>query len=343
MYTLKQSPEDFIVREVRDLKVLPEGEHAIYELKKKNYSTVQAVQRLATKLQKPLKDFGFAGNKDRKAVTAQYISIRNPPENIEKLHFKDINLTFKGFKKKRISLGDLDGNTFLIRVRNLSREEVRKAEGFTKNPLPIPNLFGPQRFGSYNYEVGKLLLKKQFKDAVSLIIKHQGEYENIVKRYVEKNKGDYVGSLQKIPRYIKSYFVNSFQAVLFNKMVYSLLKDGGIEENMILPLLGFGTDMEDLPKRVQGIVEQLLQEEQITLRDFIIPQFPELSLEGSSRKLFFTPEGFTIKEQEGETMLVQFTLEKSCYATTLLSFVFQDREDALHDSIKRLVRINVPQ
>lgn len=350
MYVIKHFPEDFVVEEVRELKTLPEGEHAIYEMKKKNYSTVQAIQRLAVKLKKPLKDFGFAGNKDRKAVTKQYISVWKAPDSLDNLRVENISLSFKGFKKKRISLGDLDGNAFTLTIRNLSDEEVGKAKEFAENPFSIPNLFGSQRFGFHNYEVGKLLLKKKFKEAVSLVVKYQGEYEKIVQKYADKHETDHIGALRKVPRYIKGYFISSFQALLFNKMVNILLQDkAGWKEDSELPLLGFGTDMDELQEKIKDVVHHLLKEEGITLRDFIIPQFPELSLEGSSRKLFLTPQQFTIKGieeddqfKEKKKMILSFTLEKSCYATTLLSFVFQDREDALHHTLKGLVRINTP-
>jgi len=349
MYTIKHTPEEFIVKEVRDLKVLPEGEHTVFEMTKKNHSTVQAIQRLARKLRKPLKDLGFAGNKDRRAITTQYISIRNAPSTMESLQLNDITFQFKGYKKRRISLGDLDGNAFLITVRNLEEGDLCQLNGFMEWEQVVPNFFGPQRFSTHNHKVGKFLLRKKFKEAVELTMKYEGEYECIMRKYFNKYPTDNIGALRKIPRYIKGYFISSYQSLLFNRTVYELLKqEKPLMENRDIPLLGFGTEVEELDSDLKQITTTILKEENITLRDFIIPQFPELSLEGSRRKLFFTPKDFTVKEVKDDEIflgkkkcLLSFTLDKSCYATTLLSFVFQDRKNALHHFVEGRIRINV--
>ena len=84
MYTLKKQPEDFNVREVMDLKLSPQGQYSYYLLKKRNYTTERAVQRVSEMLHIPRKIINFAGNKDKVAVTEQYISIN-----------KDIKKEFK--------------------------------------------------------------------------------------------------------------------------------------------------------------------------------------------------------------------------------------------------------
>ena len=77
MYKIKQLPEDFIVKEVSNVKVESDGQYAYYILKKINYTTIDALQVLSNKFKIQLKNFGFAGNKDRNAITEQKISILN--------------------------------------------------------------------------------------------------------------------------------------------------------------------------------------------------------------------------------------------------------------------------
>jgi len=336
MYIIKEKPEDFVVKERRELRIFREGEYAIFEMKKKNHSTVQAIQRIADKVKKPLKDFGFAGNKDRKAITTQYLSIWGGSKKYDNLNIHHITLKFLGYKKNKITLGDLDGNEFLIVVRDLDKTEVEKLNGFDKKN--IPRYFGPQRFSEHNHKVGKLLLQKNFKEAIEVILEHEREYAPVMVKYLEKNKNNFIGALKKMPKPIRSLFINSYQSYLFNKTIHRFLEKG--TENQDIPLLGFGTDIEDIEDQdLKKIIMDILKEEKIIIRDFIIPQLPELSLEGTTRKLFFRAEDFEIKEisddetHKGKKAVLSFFLEKSCYATVLLSFIFEDRKNILNDLV----------
>ncbi|MFH1505557.1 MAG: tRNA pseudouridine(13) synthase TruD, partial [archaeon] len=113
MYKIKQKPEDFIVDEVSDIELQERGDYIVFELKKTNYTTERAIQRICESLHIPRKKVGYAGSKDKMAVTSQYISLfKINKEKIERLKLKDIELTFKGYSDKPISLGDLKGNRF---------------------------------------------------------------------------------------------------------------------------------------------------------------------------------------------------------------------------------------
>src|SRR3989338_10267783 len=92
MYKLKQVPEDFIVKEVSTIKIEDNGKYSYFILKKKNYNTLNAIQAVANKLGINIKNIGFAGNKDKNAVTEQAISICNGNEGMEKIKLKDISL-----------------------------------------------------------------------------------------------------------------------------------------------------------------------------------------------------------------------------------------------------------
>ena len=69
MYKIKQLPEDFIVKEISHVNPQLNGQYAYFILKKTNLTTIDALQILSNKFKIPLKNFGFAGNKDKKAVT----------------------------------------------------------------------------------------------------------------------------------------------------------------------------------------------------------------------------------------------------------------------------------
>ena len=86
---IKENPEDFIVEEVINLEKNP-GEYLYIELKKKNWNTLTLINKLVRVLNIPRKFIGFAGSKDKKAITTQYISIfRAKKQDIEKIKIKE--------------------------------------------------------------------------------------------------------------------------------------------------------------------------------------------------------------------------------------------------------------
>ena len=95
-------------------------------MKKTNYTTVGALELLSRKLGMPLKNFGFAGNKDKNAVTEQKISIYKGGKNLENEKFSGIELKYLGNGKNPISLGELEGNAFIITIRNLDENKISK-------------------------------------------------------------------------------------------------------------------------------------------------------------------------------------------------------------------------
>jgi tRNA pseudouridine13 synthase len=89
MLKFKEYPEDFIVEEFIDFKK-QKGDFYYYILEKKNYNTLDAVNKIAEKLKINKNKIRFAGLKDRKAVTKQYISIYK--YKINQLKLKDVCL-----------------------------------------------------------------------------------------------------------------------------------------------------------------------------------------------------------------------------------------------------------
>ena len=75
MYKIKQIPEDFVVREISGIRPSEHGKYTYFLLKKRNYTTQRAVKAIADALHIPEKRFGFAGNKDKNAITEQLCSV----------------------------------------------------------------------------------------------------------------------------------------------------------------------------------------------------------------------------------------------------------------------------
>ena len=74
--TLKKCPEDFIVRETLAFLPSGEGEHCYVQLEKSGLSTPELAGRLADLHGLAGQDVGYAGMKDKHAVTSQWFSLR---------------------------------------------------------------------------------------------------------------------------------------------------------------------------------------------------------------------------------------------------------------------------
>ena len=72
---IKDQLEDFVVEEVPLYLPVGEGEHVYFLIEKSDLSTYEAIEQLAKAFRRPTVDFGYAGLKDRKGVTRQYISL----------------------------------------------------------------------------------------------------------------------------------------------------------------------------------------------------------------------------------------------------------------------------
>ncbi|MCX8146904.1 MAG: tRNA pseudouridine(13) synthase TruD [Candidatus Woesearchaeota archaeon] len=309
-YEIKRRPEDFIVKEVSSIKPKENGEYAYFLLKKRDYTTIKAIDKIARFLKIPLKEIGFAGTKDKIAVTEQYISIRDPlrkfEERMKLFNIKDISVSFIGRGDSPISLGDLKGNKFEIIA--YSEKKPKKIGRFV-------NYFGEQRFSKNNIEIGKRIIKNELKEAAALIDNQK------VKEYLKNHPNDFANALRQLPQKILILYIHSYQSYLWNRAAEELLKKvNNIEEDIEIDVLGFGTEFKE--KKVREVYERIMKKEGISQRDFIIRNLPDLSSEGDKRKLFERPIDLDIKEVEKGKHKIKFFLPKGCYATELIRQMF---------------------
>ncbi len=328
MYKIKQIPEDFIVKEISNVKIKEKGAFSVYLLKKTNYTTEKAVQTIADKLGIKRKFIGYAGNKDRKAITEQLISIKT--NNKVDIKLKDIELRFLGYSDKPISIGDLIGNGFIITIRDLNKKDVSNLnKKIKKNRILIPNYFGEQRFSKDNVNVGRLILKREFREAVELIIKNNKYLEDKIDDYLDKN--DYIGALRLVPKKILKLYIHSLQSHIFNSTIDEIinkkLNKTLIKNNKKIPIVGFGTEIGN--KKIDKIINDLLKKEEISLRDFIIREIPELSSEGGERGLFMEINEVKILDSSDDELnknkkkiKINFKLQKGSYATVAVEHLF---------------------
>ena len=303
-YTIKQQPEDFIVEEVLKLSLKQAGKYSYYILKKTNLEQGKAIEIIAKTFNIQRKFINIAGTKDKKAITIQTISIQNGKErNIKNEHME---LTFKGKGDLRLSLGMLEKNKFTIIVRNAKEP---------KQKTIIPNYFGEQRFGinNTNQDIGEAIVRRDFKKAIELIKNEKSRFTQDIINHLEKQKNDYIGALKILPKQNLRMYIHAFQSHIFNTLLKSKqLNNPEEHKDLELPLIGFETEDQD----------EIFKQYNLTPRDFIIRQCPELTETGATRKAFIEIEDLNINKIDDNTYKTSFSLPKGSYATVVIKELF---------------------
>jgi len=120
MAVLKHLPEDFIVDEVSTIVPKESGRFVYFLLKKRNRNTADAIRDIARALSVPETRFGFAGLKDKIAVTSQVCSADGiSAERLENVNVQGVSVMLLGFGDEPVHIGDLEGNRFRITLRGL--------------------------------------------------------------------------------------------------------------------------------------------------------------------------------------------------------------------------------
>jgi len=326
MYKLKEKPEDFIVKEIPNFEIMEKGRYPIFLLKKINYTTENAIKKIADYFHIKPKFIGYAGIKDKKAVTEQYISINILKKRFSSIKLSDIELNFLGYNDEPVYLGRLKGNSFKIKVRNLKEPNIDKLR--IKSEMLIPNLFGEQRFSKNNANIGKLIIMKEFEKATKEIVKLKGNSEKLVDEHLKKHPHDYIGAIRKIQLKIRKLYIHSYQSELFNRAALTYIEQTNSKKNLELLIIGFGTEFKN--KLIKEIYEKIMYEEGITLRDFIIKGMQELSSTGFTRNLYIKVNDFKIINIEKDELnegkkkvIVMFSLPKGCYATVVIDYLLR--------------------
>jgi tRNA pseudouridine13 synthase len=168
-FYFKQTARDFVVEELPLYNFSGEGEHLILQVRKKNTSTSEMIGQIARYLGIKNKEIGYAGLKDKHAVTKQYISIHKKYENIlDSFNHENIKILSKTYHNNKLKIGHLKGNRFFIRVKKVNPTSAKKIDEALKkiSLYGMPNFFGYQRFGNDgdNHILGKKILKGEEKE-----------------------------------------------------------------------------------------------------------------------------------------------------------------------------------
>jgi tRNA pseudouridine13 synthase len=349
---LKHGVEDFIVEEIGEkwnskiseeftpnthpdlsnLNLEEPKDFLWFEMEKKDIDHFTAIKELASNLNIKHFDLGYAGTKDKKAWTSQRISIFKP--DMEKIkNFQHPKIFLKNFKwnKRKIKMGYLEGNHFKITLRDIDKKGAMKITNHIRGMEWFPNYFGPQRFGinGNNVKIGKLILKRKFKEAVEEISKdspRQGEY---LQYHLKNNPEDFLGAIKRAERKNMLMYIHSVQSKIFNEILELALEEGmdfTKKGQTSCLLMGYKTRFFD--GRLGDIEKQVLASYNLTLEDFDVQEIPYLRIKGSFRKAITEIKDLDIEIEDDEEfegskkILLEFTLPSGVYATTFLENFF---------------------
>lgn len=158
-----------------------------FVLFKVNMNQQEAISRIARKVDKPKKFIGFAGTKDKRAITTQLCSIKNVSMNlfVEATSKLEGNLKISDIRYIRdpLTLGDLSGNRFTIVLRDLQASSPNlDINDATRNSIDalkesgFINYFGMQRFGTSTiptHYIGILILQREWSKIIDTLLEPQ--------------------------------------------------------------------------------------------------------------------------------------------------------------------------
>ncbi len=167
-FHFRQTPSDFVVTEIPLYEFSGQGEHLILKVRKKGLTTWQMLGIFSSHLGIKAKEIGYAGLKDKDAMTLQYISLNKKYEKrLENFSHDQIKIVERTYHNNKIRMGHLKGNRFFIRLKKVGKTDAAKIDSLLKwiAENGSPNYFGYQRFGrdGDNYETAKRLIEGRVK------------------------------------------------------------------------------------------------------------------------------------------------------------------------------------
>jgi tRNA pseudouridine13 synthase len=322
-------PEDFRVEEVLGFEVDGEGPHVMLTVEKREANTHWAAEQLARHAGIPGREVGYAGLKDRHAVTVQHFTLnldRRPEPDWSALADSGIKVLKSARHRRKLKIGSLDGNRFRLVLRDLSgptdtlvpRLEAIQSKG-------VPNYFGEQRFG---------------RGAANL----------------EKAEAALSGRLRIHDRRLFSLLLSSARSLIFNDVLSERVTAGNWDKLLggeVLMLDGSHSvfkavpDDAELPRRLEqgdvhptgplwGRGEPLVSGEVQALEEQVAERHPALAkglvkvgVEMARRSLRLAVKDFAWHEAS-EGLILEFFLPAGAYATTVLGELI-DMQEGIED------------
>jgi len=380
--SIKRDYADFLVEEIPAYEPCGKGDHVFFTIEKAGLATMQAVHDIARALGVPSRSIGVAGLKDARSVSRQILSVEHvDTQRVMALSLPRIRVLAASRHTNKLRIGHLRGNRFVIRMRDVAIERLDDIRAVLDvlARRGVPNYFGPQRFGSRGdtWRLGEALLRDDPEALVRCMcgspsdvdtgpvlrarqLFERGEYEaasrawpgmfrdNIHVCRVLASGASARKAVAAIHRNLKRFFIEAYQAWLFNRVLAERLpqidrilpgdlawkhangavfrvEDATAEQlradrfdiSPTGPLFGYRMTTPELEP---GQLEARILGE-TGLSDASFGRLGPLSAPGGRRPLRFQPGEVRAEhgeDERGPFIELRFVLPSGCYATSLL-------------------------
>jgi tRNA pseudouridine13 synthase len=316
---VKQYPEDFQVDEI--LGFIPEGQgcHAFLKIRKRGMNTDWLAGNLARLAGVGRKSVGYAGMKDRHAVTTQWFSIDLSGQvepDWHAMESPEMQVLEATRHTRKLRTGAHSGNRFTLRLRELqgdcedidSRFRLIEKRG-------APNYFGSQRFGrnAGNLERaramfrGEIRVRDRKKRGLYLSAARSWLFNKVLAKRVERDDWDrpVAGDVMVLDGSRSFFRADSIDEELLQRVSQRDIHPSG-------PLFGAGEPLSG------GDIQ--------ILEDAVAGQHPEYlkglekaGLRQERRPLRIIPADLCWSRQEDGNLCIEFALPAGAYATTILA------------------------
>jgi tRNA pseudouridine13 synthase len=301
--TLKRLNEDFNVTELPLQPPSGAGEHLWVEVEKNGANTAFVAQQLAAAAGVQERDVGYAGLKDRYAITRQWFSLYLPKgetPDLTQWQHPEFSVLAQSRHVKKLRPGDLLGNRFRIVLRDVAGDRgAVEANLQAVASQGVPNYFGAQRFGfdGGNVEQGRAMLARE------------------VRVRNPKKKGLYLSA-------VRSFVFNEVLALRIQQGLWGQTLPGDVLDEAggpTGPLWGRGRVATS--DQAQAL-ENGVAERHATLCNGM----EHAGLDQARRALVSRPADLAWHWPQADELVLSFTLPAGHYATSVLNEVLRTTE-----------------
>jgi len=325
---IRSCPQDFVVEEIPRVHAEGEGSHLWLWVEKCSANTDWVAGELAKVAGCARRDVGYAGLKDRHAVTRQWFSVPASgvaKDKLDNAEIEGVLVLESRLHTRKLKRGTLNGNRFQLNIRDFKGETAKTEQRLAQiRTTGVPNYFGPQRFGYQGRNVEK---------AFHLLSKRA--------RLQRNKRSIYISA-------IRSFLFNQVLAERVRKKSWNQMINGDLAmldgTQSIFPCEMPDTDIEDRCKRLDihptgpmpGEKGSQVSADAAELEHAVLQQWPELTgvldfqrVQASRRALRLYPAELEWSI-EGSNVKLAFVLPPGAYATTVL------REILVTSGVKRM-------
>ena len=294
--TFRRCAEDFQVYEMSSCQPHPTGEHLCLQIEKREQNTTWIAKQLAIYFSVPTMNIGFAGMKDRHAVTTQWFSVylgQSTKRWLEPKIFEqqcdNVCVKAQYLTQKKIRRGSHTSNFFTLRLTNFKGDQTlseQRLEAIAQKG--VPNYFGEQRFGINGANLSKA-----------------GAWvQAVLKKRLDKPKGIVLSAA-------RSYLFNQVLSARVEQGNWQQVLTGDTDAQVPSgPLWGRGATLSS--QQTEAIEAEVLT----PLADWQYA-LEHSGLQQQRRSLVMLPEALRWRF-EGNSLWLRFGLKPGEYATSLL-------------------------